>query len=206
MSVTAISKQEIARYDLSSLEKVAATTPNFTIARASNGSGAQLSLRGIGSSFTSIGIEQSVASVVDGVYYGQGRVINEGLFDLDHIEILKGPQSLFFGKNSTAGVVSITTADPTTRPEFIGRVAYEFNSQELTGEAIAAGPLNETLGLRIAVKGSKMRDGYVRNVAGPITYSAFDVTTGQVHSYAAAAAQELRETLATVAAKRRPMP
>src|SRR5688572_24071997 len=69
VAVTAISAAEIARKDLTSLEKVAASTPNFSVGRASNGSGATLTLRGIGSSATSIGIEQSVAVVVDGVYY-----------------------------------------------------------------------------------------------------------------------------------------
>ncbi|MBF7013668.1 TonB-dependent receptor [Novosphingobium resinovorum] len=190
VAVTAISSQQLERLDLSTLEKVASTTPNFSITRASNGSGAQLSLRGIGSSFTSIGIEQSVATVVDGVYYGQGRIINEGLFDLDRIEILKGPQSLFFGKNSTAGVVSITTADPTSKPEFIARVGYEFKANETYGEFIGSGPLNDTLGIRVALRGSRMTNGYVSNQSGPITYSAFDVATGATNTYTAAAGND----------------
>src|SRR5690606_39995186 len=61
VSVQAISAEEIQQRDLTSLEKIAASTPNFTIARTSNGAGAQLTMRGIGSSATSIGIEQSVA-------------------------------------------------------------------------------------------------------------------------------------------------
>lgn len=55
---------------------------------------------------------QDVPVAVDGVYYGQGRIINEGLFDLSRLEILKGPQALFYGKNATAGVISIIAADP----------------------------------------------------------------------------------------------
>ena len=85
VAVAAISAETIAKQDLTSLEKVAARTPNFQVGRASNGSGAQLTLRGIGSSSTSIGIEQSVAVVVDGVYYGQGRIIQEGFFDLQRM-------------------------------------------------------------------------------------------------------------------------
>lgn len=120
-----------SKQDLSSLEKVAAVTPQFTIGRAPNGSGAHLSIRGLGSNSSSIGIEQSVAVVVDSVYYGQGRIINEGLFDLGRIEILKGPQALFFGKNATAGVVSVTTADPGKQGEVIVRGGYEFNAQQI---------------------------------------------------------------------------
>src|SRR5690606_23513239 len=111
VAVTAISPVVIQQQDLTSIEKIAARTPSFTVGRASNGSGAQLTMRGIGSSSTSIGIEQSVAVIVDGVYYGQGRIINEGFFDMERAEILKGPQALFFGKNATAGVISLTTAD-----------------------------------------------------------------------------------------------
>src|SRR3984957_788191 len=112
VDVTAVTGDTIRKMDLSSLEKLAATTPDFTGGQASNGSGAQLTLRGIGSSSTSIGIEQSVAVVVDDVYYGQGRIIEEGFFDLGEVTILKGPQALFFGKNATAGVISLTSADP----------------------------------------------------------------------------------------------
>jgi len=182
VSVTAISSEMVQRQDLTSIEKIAARTPNLNVGRASNGSGAQLTLRGIGSSSTSIGIEQSVAVVVDGVYYGQGRIINEGFFDLGRVEILKGPQALFFGKNATAGVISLTTADPTRTPEFKARAGYEFNAQQVQLEAIASGPLTDTLGIRVAVRGSKMYEGYYKNVAQPFNYSTLDVATGTVGS------------------------
>lgn len=180
VSVTAISAKQIERYDLTSIEKVAASTPQFSVGRASNGSGAQLTLRGIGSSQSSIGIEQSVAVVVDSVYYGQGRVINEGFFDLARLEILKGPQALFFGKNATAGVISITTADPTDKVEFVGRAGYEIRSQNLVGEAIGSGPLSDTLGIRVAVRASKMFGGLFENKARDQAYTSLDVATGAV--------------------------
>ena len=175
VAVTAISAETIAKQDLTSLEKVAARTPNFQVGRASNGSGAQLTLRGIGSSSTSIGIEQSVAVVVDGVYYGQGRIIQEGFFDLQRMELLKGPQALFFGKNATAGVISLTTADPTDEVELKGKVSYEFRSQQAQIEAIGSTPLSDKVGLRIALRGSKMWDGYWKNVSVDRTYTTVDI-------------------------------
>lgn len=182
VAVTAISAELVQRQDLTSIEKIAARTPNLNVGRASNGSGAQLTLRGIGSSSTSIGIEQSVAVVVDGVYYGQGRIINEGFFDLARVEILKGPQALFFGKNATAGVISLTSADPTATPEFKARAGYEFNAQQAQLELVGSGPLTDTLGIRVAVRGSKMWDGYYRNVAAPFNYGTIDVATGATGS------------------------
>lgn len=181
VSVVAISAERIENYDLTSLERVAAQTPSFVIGRAPSGSGATLVLRGIGSNTTSIGLEQSVAVIVDGAYYGQGRTINEGFFDLGQLEILKGPQALFFGKNATAGVVSISTADPGDRLEVIGRVGYEFAAKQVTGEAILSTPLSDTLGVRVAVRASKMGDGYFNQIGATQTYPTLDrISTAQV--------------------------
>ncbi|WP_334185650.1 TonB-dependent receptor [Novosphingobium sp.] len=174
VAVTAISAEQIASRDITSVEKIAAIAPQFNVGRASNGSGAQLTLRGIGSSSTSIGIEQSVAVVVDGAYYGQGRVIQEGFFDLARVEVLKGPQALFFGKNATAGVISITTADPTATPEFQIKGGYEFRSQQYRVEGYASMPLTDTLGIRLAARYSKMDGGYYRNIAQDIVYTEVD--------------------------------
>ena len=178
VSVQAISAEQIQQRDLTSLEKIAAATPQFSVARTSNGAGAQLTMRGIGSSATSIGIEQSVAVVVDSVYYGQGRIINEGFFDLARVEVLKGPQALFFGKNATAGVISLTTADPGDRPEYIARVGYEFKADQLYGEGIISTPLSDTAGLRVAIRGSKMWGGYYKNLAVADPYTTTNAATG----------------------------
>ena len=178
VSVQAISAATVQARDLTSLEKIAAATSQFTVARASNGAGAQLTLRGIGSNATSIGIEQSVAIVVDSVYYGQGRVINEGFFDLARVEILKGPQALFYGKNATAGVISLTTADPGKDREIMARVGYEANARQLYGEVVYSTPLSDDWGLRLAVRGSRMFGGWYRNAAASQTYTTFNTANG----------------------------
>jgi outer membrane receptor protein involved in Fe transport len=195
VAVQAISAETIQQRDLTSLEKIAAATPQFTVARASNGAGAQLTMRGIGSSATSIGIEQSVAVVVDSVYYGQGRIINEGFFDLARVEVLKGPQALFFGKNATAGVISLTTADPGLEREIIARAGYEFNAQQLYGELVYSTPITDNLGIRVAVRGSNMWGGYYRNDATSDPYTTIDSATGvrTVQTAAAAAREQPQE-------------
>ncbi|QQN73430.1 TonB-dependent receptor [Croceicoccus sp. YJ47] len=174
VAVTAISEEVIQNRDITSVEKIAAIAPQFNVGRASNGSGAQLTLRGIGSSSTSIGIEQSVAVVVDGAYYGQGRIINEGFFDLQRVEVLKGPQALFFGKNATAGVISITTNDPGPVPEFIVRGSYEFQAEQYRLSAIASYPLSDTLGIRLAGRYTNQQGGYYTNKAEPFGYTTVD--------------------------------
>jgi len=184
--VTAMSAEQIRDNDLTSLDKVAASVPNFSVGHASNGSGAQVTLRGIGSSSTSIGIEQSVAVVVDGIYYGQGRIIQEGFFDLKSLEILKGPQALFFGKNATAGVINIQTNDPGKETEILSRASYEFESESLQAEGIYSAPVNDTFGVRIAVRGTKMYGGYYKNeMLSSVPYSTYDIATGVLNQHTA---------------------
>ncbi|SCW53252.1 Outer membrane receptor proteins, mostly Fe transport [Sphingobium faniae] len=174
VSVTAIGGAQVSRYDLTSIERIAARTPDLIVTRSSNGSAGALTIRGIGPNTKSISLEQSVAVVVDGAYYGQGRIIEEGFFDLAQVQVLKGPQALFYGKNATAGVIAIETADPTDAPYFSAKTGYEFNAHEVKAELVGSTPLTETLGIRLAVRASKMFDGYYRSATLPSTYTTVD--------------------------------
>lgn len=187
VAITAISGEALRRMDITNLEKVAAMTPQLQVGRSAVGSGAQLTMRGIGSNSSSVGIEQSVAVIVDGAYYGNGRIINEGFFDLERLELLKGPQALFFGKNATAGVISITTANPTR--EFFGssRIGFEANASQLYGEQVLSGPISNTLSGRIAVRASRMFGGYTRGLATDQPYNTRDLASGSFNPHVAPA-------------------
>lgn len=178
VAVTAVSAEKLDKYDLRSIEAIAASIPQLNVVRGSSGSGATISLRGIGSSFTSIGIEQSVAVILDGVYYGQGRIINEGFFDMKQAEVLRGPQALFFGKNATAGVLSFTSADPGDSFEALARAGYEFEAHTVNLEGVVSGPVTDTLGLRLAVRYSDMSKGYVTNDAPAASLTSLNITNG----------------------------
>ncbi|GAB3287340.1 TonB-dependent receptor [Parahaliea aestuarii] len=182
LTVSAMSQDRIEKFDVSSLEKLASFAPQLYVGRSSNGSGAQITLRGIGSNSTSIGIEQSVAVILDGVYYGQGRVLNEGMFDMAQIELLKGPQTLFFGKNATAGVISLTSAKPTEEFEATGRIQYEWEAEQTRYEGIVSGPLTDRIGARLAVRYSDMDGGYFENQSTRQPYELLDVATGDIIS------------------------
>ena len=190
VAVSVIGEEQLENFDLASFEDVASSTPNLDIIRAGSGSGASISIRGIGSSSTSIGIEQSVAVVLDGVYYPQGRVINEGLFDVRQVAVLKGPQALFFGKNATAGVVAIDTNGPGKELEFIGSMGYEIEQEARTYEAIFSGPLSETLGARLAIRHTSNHDGFMANAAGPTVYNTLDAATFNRTAHANAAPEK----------------
>ena len=78
--------------------------------------------------------------------------------------MLKGPQALLFGKNNTAGVISLVSADPTKEFSGYGRIGYEFVADEVIGEGAVGGPISDTLGFRVAVRGRKMK-GWMYNDA-----------------------------------------
>ncbi len=69
-------------------------------------------IRGFGTASTNAGFEPSVASVIDGVYYGRSTFLSAFFNDIDRVEILRGPQGTLFGKNSSAGVMNVVTGQP----------------------------------------------------------------------------------------------
>lgn len=177
VAVTALSGDQVQQYNLTAVQDVAEQTPQLIIARGSSGSGADISVRGIGASSENIGIEQSVAVNVDGVYYGQGRAIDEGIFDVSGVQVFKGPQALFYGKNATAGAIAILTNDPTSRYEGSLTTGYEFNAEQVYVEGVASGPVNDKFGLRLAFRYANAFDGLFRNSAGPSAYQSLDIGT-----------------------------
>jgi outer membrane receptor protein involved in Fe transport len=183
VAVTVVTGEQLDRFNVKGIEQLAETTPELMVVRGNSGSGATLSIRGVGNNFTSNAIEQSVAVIVDGVYYSQGRVINEAFFDMARAEILKGPQALFFGKNATAGVLSLTTKGPTDGFEADSTVSYEFETATTSIEGAVSLPVTDKLGLRLALRGSLMDGGYVENHAGAVPFTMFDIATSTLTTY-----------------------
>jgi outer membrane receptor protein involved in Fe transport len=177
VAVTAVSGAQIEKFNLSTVEDVAQKTPQLIIARGSSGSGADISIRGIGAATENIGIEQSVAVNVDGVYYGQGRAIDEGLYDVDGVQVLKGPQALFYGKNATAGAVAIQTRDPTDQREAGLTAGYEFQGVNPYVQGYISGKVLDNFDARLAFRVSDQLDGLIRNTATPGPYTTFDTAT-----------------------------
>src|SRR6202000_2068844 len=96
------------------------------------------------------GVDQSVSLNIDGLQLSQGLAYASSFFDMQQVEVLKGPQALFYGKSSPGGVISIRTADPTDRFEVIARAGYEFDASERQGQFIVSGPITDTLKARFA--------------------------------------------------------
>lgn len=162
VAVSAIGSATLERAGATNLAQIGQLAPQVMMFQGTTG--ATFSVRGLGSSFLDSGLEQTVAVNIDGVQVSRGRVINAAFFDIAQVEILKGPQALFFGKNSPAGVVSIKSRDPGSELEGYIRAGYEFVADERYIEGAVGGPITDTLGVRVAARGSKMT-GYLVNTA-----------------------------------------
>ncbi|MDX9875546.1 MAG: TonB-dependent receptor, partial [Spongiibacteraceae bacterium] len=118
-----------------------------------------INVRGVGSG-QNPGFEQAVATFADGIYRSRSRTTGAALFDVDRVEILKGPQTTFFGANASAGALNITTRKPGREFEGNLNALYEFEHGEYNLEGGVSMPLTETLSARLALRANGM-DGYV---------------------------------------------
>lgn len=159
ISISVMGGEKIDEQGIQSLEDLAIYMPNVHIAEG--GAGDQIFVRGVGSGIN-YGFEQSVGTFIDGVYFGRGQASRSTFLDVERVEILKGPQSTLFGKNTVAGAINITTRRSTE--EFEGRIEAtsepEFDGWSST--LTLSGPLTDTLGARLVVKREET-DGYMDN-------------------------------------------
>jgi iron complex outermembrane recepter protein len=146
ISADVISGQTLADSNLNSLAEMAQTTPGLQV--NGTGAGGQLFIRGVGSG-TSLTFDQSVGTFIDDIYHGRTRIADAAILDLDRVEILKGPQSTFFGNNAVAGAFNIVTAKPTD--VFGGSVRALYGQYgQYAGEAMLNLPVTDALAVRIA--------------------------------------------------------
>ncbi|MEN3974924.1 TonB-dependent receptor [Emcibacter sp. SYSU 3D8] len=157
VTVTAVGAAEIDRFNYDKVADITSRIPTLNVQTGGSGSGASLSLRGVGSSYISAAFDSAVALDFDGMQVSSMRVLQSAFMDVRQIEVLKGPQSLYFGKSASAGVLSIKSADPTDDWEFGGKVAYEFEEDGLTTEASVSGPVTDKFGFRLAARYNDIR-------------------------------------------------
>ena len=157
VTVTAVGGADIERFAYDKVADITSRIPTLNVQTGGSGSGASLSLRGVGSSYISAAFDSAVALDFDGMQVSSMRVLQSAFMDVRQIEVLKGPQSLYFGKSASAGVLSIKSADPTDDWEFGGKVAYEFEEDGLTTEAFVSGPVTDKFGFRLAARYNDIR-------------------------------------------------
>ncbi|MGD8325095.1 MAG: TonB-dependent receptor [Gammaproteobacteria bacterium] len=165
ISVTALTGEAVLQGGFSDLEDLSVFVPNLYMRDAF--SGQQLYIRGIGTSEGNESYEQAVAQFVDGVYYGRDDLGQNGVFDMERLEVVRGPQPIFAGQSATAGALNVISRRP--GDEFEGNVTlgYGATDEETTLEFGFGGPITENFGLRFAGREYELKDpGWVNYVNG----------------------------------------
>ena len=165
VTVTAIGGDTLEKFQVNEIADVVSRVPALNVQVGGSGSGGQISLRGVGSSNISASFDSAVAFDFDGVQVSTMRIVQAGFFDVQQIDVLKGPQSLFFGKSASAGVFAIRSANPTRDWEMAGKAAYEFEEKGYTIGGHISGPITDTLGIRVAAQYQDIED-YVKLAPG----------------------------------------
>ncbi len=161
IALSVLSGTSLAKTGAYTLNDLQSQTPSFT-AYQSNARNSSIGIRGIGVSSAADGLDSSVGVYVDNVYLGRPGMALEDLVDIDRVEVLRGPQGTLFGRNSSAGVVNITTRGPSfdygaTVEASIGDYGYNQEKVSITGPIAG-----DKLAFRLTAFNTH-RDGYTDN-------------------------------------------
>ncbi len=165
VAVTPVTDVELKRSQIRDMRDLPLLAPSLTVAQFANSSATTFAIRGIGTSGFNAGLEPSVGVFVDGVYRSrQGASIND-FPTVERIEILRGPQSTIYGKNTPAGVVSIITKKPEYEFGFDSLEATYGNKNSFILKGSVTGPIGGGDKAAFRLSGNlNQRDGFITNV------------------------------------------
>jgi iron complex outermembrane receptor protein len=161
ISVVALNASTLANAHITSVGQLSAVVPSLTIGQQTDV--LNIFMRGIGNPSTNIGQESSVAVYIDGVYYPRLPPALLELNNVDHIEVLKGPQGTLFGRNATGGLIQIITQDPSSTPTLRVDAGYG-NFETVTGNLYASTGFGDKLAGDIALHTTHMGAGWGTNL------------------------------------------
>lgn len=161
IAVSVTSGEAIERAQIRDIKDLSSLVPSLRVNQLQSSANTNFYIRGFGNGANNAGIEPSVGLFVDGVYRSRSASMIADLPDVQRVEVLKGPQSTLFGKNASAGVISLVTRKP--QFEFGGNVEASYgNFDALVLKGVITGPISETIAASIA-GGYNRRDGYVED-------------------------------------------
>jgi outer membrane receptor protein involved in Fe transport len=163
MAVSAVTADTLRNSGASDIRQLNQVSPSLLVSSTTSEGGAAVArIRGVGTVGDNPGLEGSVATYIDGVYRSRTGVALTELGPLDRIEVLRGPQGTLFGRNASAGVISVITAKPQFTP-FVSGAASIGNYDYRRLEASLNAPLGETIAARLDGVYVK-RDGFLKDV------------------------------------------
>ncbi|MGI9235355.1 MAG: TonB-dependent receptor [Woeseiaceae bacterium] len=165
VAVSVIQSDELKQSQVSDVKDLQFLVPSLRVTQLQSSGNTNFLIRGFGNGANNAGIEPSVGVFIDGVYRSRsGSAIND-LPNVERIEVLRGPQSTLFGKNASAGVISVITAKPSL-DEFTGSAEVTVGDySQFIVKGDISGPLSDTVGFSLSGSANQ-RDGYYDNLAG----------------------------------------
>jgi iron complex outermembrane recepter protein len=179
VSITQFSSEALKERGISSLLEISAFTPNLQVGSRSGSAGNQggYAIRGVGVNAT--GSSPSVGIYIDDVYFPSGSGNLLSLFDVERVEVLRGPQGTLFGRNTIGGAIQYITVRPNTEDVsgFVEGTGGNFGRVDLSGALNV--PLGDTVALRLSLA-SRERDGYVHDIYSNVDRGSDDTKQGRL--------------------------
>jgi iron complex outermembrane receptor protein len=159
ISISVFSGEELNDLGITDSEQLSYYTPGLVIQRQVIG---KVTMSGVGNENLTIGGDPSVALHLDGSYVARSSVANFDFFDVERIEVLRGPQGTLYGRNATGGAINVISNKPSEESEKILNMSFgNYSSTRLDGAI--SGPINDTTLGRISFLHAE-RDGYTKNI------------------------------------------
>ena len=163
VAVTVTSAETIDQARILDILDLQSVVPSLRVGQLQNSASTNFIIRGFGNGANNAGIEPSVGVFIDGVYRSRSAAQIADLPNIERVEVLRGPQSTLFGKNASAGVISIVTA----KPQFESEGYIEGGLSNYSGtqaKAYITGPISDKTAYSLGATYNE-RDGYTRNLA-----------------------------------------
>ena len=177
LSVTHFSSEQIDALKVRDLESLSVTMPNVALDDIGTVGGiANFSIRGLGINSSIPSVDPTVGVFVDGVYVGATNGTLFDTFDIESIEVLRGPQATLFGRNVTGGAILVNTKKPGDTLEMSFRTSFEGGGESLNSYYMGTvgGPLGETVSARITAY-TNQDNGWFKNLHTGEAFGDLDV-------------------------------
>lgn len=162
IAVSVTSGKTIEQAQIRDIKDLSSLVPSLQVRQLQSSANTNFFIRGFGNGANNPGIEPSVGVFIDGVYRSRSSAQIGDFPDVSRIEVLRGPQSTLFGKNASAGVVSIVTAKPSFTFGGSGELSYG-NYNAVVAKGVVTGPISDKVAVSLA-GGYNRRDGYVKDL------------------------------------------
>jgi iron complex outermembrane receptor protein len=164
VAVTALSTEALDQARVTNIERLSGFAPNLLVTEQSASATPVVTLRGINSGSSNVAQDPKLAVYLDGVYVGRNTGSIFDLADIERVEVLRGPQGTLFGRNATAGAISLVTAAPSGKLD--GKVLLSYgNYNAFRGRVVLNLPKVGPLSVKLAYLHNQI-DGDVRNLIG----------------------------------------